>query len=359
MGMNITSRIHLKKFYLIITALVMITTTLTGCGKATVLELSGTIESTQLEACSEVTGKVVDLQKNEGDTIKKGDTLAVLDSSMQELAVKQQEAVVSLKEAKLEELKAGTRPQQLDQAKAAVTSAELSATNASTSVKNAQTTYDYWLDKYEKIKELYNTGTATDSDLSDAKYKVDTAKQQLDIAGKQLSSSREQLKSSKAQLDLLKTGSTTQTIDAANADLEQSRIALEQANLTLSKYSVKAPADGQYSLRNVNIGDLINTGASVATITVTDDLWVNIFVPQKYLALINNSQELDLRVNALNNGIVKGRIVRIADKAEFTPKNTETDEAKENTVFKVKVAIIENTDRLKAGMTLDALIPLE
>jgi HlyD family secretion protein len=331
----------------------------TGCSKKTELELSGTIEATQLEASSEVAGKVVRLEKDEGDAIKQGDVLAVLDTSMQELTVKQQRAIISLKEAKLEELKAGTRPQQLEQAKAAVKSAELAVANASTSVKNAQTTYDYWLDKYENVKKLSNADSSTETDVADAKYKADTAKQQLDIAGRQLESVRAQLTSAKAQEDLLEKGSTSQTLKAAEADLEQSRISLKQANLTLEKYTVKAAIDGVYSLKNVNIGDIINPGTSVATISDLKDLWVNVFIPQKYLTSISGGQELELRVKALDNGTVKGRIVHIADKAEFTPKNTETDDAKENTVFKVKIKIAEKVELLKPGMTVDAIIPIK
>jgi HlyD family secretion protein len=331
----------------------------TGCNEKTELELSGTIEATQLEASSEVAGKVLRLEKDEGDALKQGDVLAVLDSSMQELTVKQQQAIIDLKEAKLDELKAGTRPQQLEQAKSAVKSAKLAVTNASTSVKNAQTTYDYWLDKYEDTKKLNDANSSTENDVADAKYKVDTAKQQLDIAGKQLESVKAQLTSAQAQQDLLEKGSTSQTIKAAEADLEQSRISLEQANLTLQKYSVKAEMDGVYSIKNVNIGDIINPGTSVATIFDMKDLWVNVFIPQKYLASISSGQELDLRVKALNNDTVKGRIVHIADKAEFTPKNTETDDAKENTVFKVKIKIIEKVELLKPGMTVDAIIPIK
>jgi HlyD family secretion protein len=353
----------MKKIYRSIIPIILIVILLpvftTGCGKKTDLELSGTIEATQLEASSEVAGRVLRLEKDEGDAIKLGDVLAVLDSSMQELTVKQQQAVINLKEAKLEELKAGTRPQQLDQAKASVKSAKLAVTNASTSVENARTTYDYWLDKYESTKKLNAANSSTENDVADAKYKVDTAKQQLDIAGKQLESLKAQLASAQAQQDLLEKGSTSQTIKAAEADLEQSRIALEQANLTLGKYSIKAAIDGVYSIRNVNIGDIINPGTSVATISDLKDLWVNVFIPQKKLTSISNGQELDLRVKALDNGTVKGRIVHIADKAEFTPKNTETDDAKENTVFKVKIKISEKVELLKPGMTVDAIIPIK
>ncbi|HEX2944874.1 MAG TPA: HlyD family efflux transporter periplasmic adaptor subunit [Clostridia bacterium] len=345
--------------YILIPLILAPTLFLTGCGSSNTLELSGTIEATQTEVSSEVSGKVIKIEKQEGDSVRKGDVLAVLDQSMQEITVKQQQAVIDMKEAKLEELKAGSRPQQLEQAGLSVKSAGLAVNNASTNLKNAQTTYDYWLKKYEDIKKLHDEDTATDSEVADAKYKLDTSKQQLDIAEKQLDTQKTQLESAKAQEELLKSGSTAQTIKVAEADLEQSRLALEQAKLVLDKYQVRSPADGILSMENVSVGDLVNTGANVATVSDPGDLWVYVFVPQKYLADIANGQELNLRVKALGNGTVKGRVVQIAEKAEFTPKNTETEDAKENTVFRTKIKILEKTESLRPGMTLDAIIPLK
>jgi HlyD family secretion protein len=74
---------------------------------------------------------------------------------------------------------------------------------------------------------------------------------------------------------------------------------------------------------------------------------------------VKTGQELELRVKALSGGMARGRIVNIADNAEFTPKNVETDDAKENTVFKVKIKFLDPADRLKPGMTADAIIPLK
>ena len=346
--------IHILILLTILTPALM----LTGCGNIGPLELSGTIEATQTEVSSEVSGKVISIEKQEGDSVKKGDVLAVLDQSIQEIIVKQQQAIVDMKEAKLEDLKAGSRPQQLEQAGLSVKSASLAVNNASTNLKNAQITYDYWLKKYEDIQKLHDENTATDSEVADARYKLDTANQQLDIASKQLDTQKTQLESAKAQEDLLESGSTTQTIKAAEAELEQSKLALEQARLVLDKYQVRSAADGIVSMENVNAGDLVNTGASVATVSDPGDLWVYVFVPQKYLVDIANGQELDLRVKALGNGTIKGRIVQIAANAEFTPKNTETEDAKENTVFRTKIKILEKTELLRPGMTLDAIIPL-
>lgn len=337
--------------------LLALTLVISGCGKSDTLVLSGTIESTQIDANSEAAGKVIKLEKDEGDTVKKGDVLAVVDSSAQELTVKQQEAVVNLKQARLDELKAGTRPEQVKQAEAALETAKAAVNTAKTGVDAAQISYNYWVDKYNKTKSLLDSNAVSENDLTDAQYKVDTAKQQLLTAQNQFNSAQSQLQSAQAQLELLKNGSTSQTIKAAEADLEQSKNALEQTRLVLSKYQVRSPIDGTYISRNVNIGDMLNVGGSAAAISDLTDLWVKVYIPQRNIGLVKLNQEVGLNSISLPGKTIKGKIVFIANEAEFTPKNTETNEAKENTVFKLKIKILDNIDRLKPGMTVDAVIP--
>lgn len=329
---------------------------LTGCGKEEKLVLSGTVEAEQVDVNSEVAGKVLKLQKEEGELLKKDDVLAILDSSMQELTVKQQEAVVRLKQAKLDEIESGARTEQIRQAEAAVESAGASKDGAEAAVATAQINYDYWLDKYNEVQSLRDAGAVSEAELKDARYKADTAQQQLVTARKQVDSANSQLKSVRAQLDMLNNGSTGQAVKAAEADVEQSKQALEQAKLVLSKYEIKSPADGTYLSRNINIGDILGTGGNAATVADLNNLWVRVYIPQHSLGKIALNQEVVLSTPSLPQTAIKGKIVNIANEAEFTPKNTETNDAKENTVFKVKIKIMDNIARLKPGMTVEAAI---
>ena len=345
----------LKRIFLILAGIVVIL--LSGCGASNTLTLSGSVESTQIDANSEAAGKVISIEREEGSQVKKGDVLVKVDASNQELVVRQNEAVVKLKQAKLEDLKAGTRTEQIKQAEASADTAKSGVNAAGTAVDNAKINYDYWVDKYSKVKALNASGAASDSDLQDAQYKVDTANQQLITAQKQLTSSQSQLQAAQAQLELLRNGSTNQAIKAAEADLEQSQATLDQAKLMLSKYEVKAPVDGTYLLKNVNTGDMVNTGTSIGVISDLTDLWVKVYIPQKNLNSIKLDQELLLKSPALPDTSIKGKIIFISGTAEFTPKNTETSEAKESTVFKVKIKILDNIESLRPGMTVDAYIP--
>lgn len=350
-----------KRFQIIIIAVLIILTasSLTGCNqKSDSLVLSGSIESTQYEVISEVAGKIITVEKEEGTKIQKGEILASIDSSVQELAIKQQEAVVNLKKAKLEELQAGTRTEQIRQAEAGVDAAKSAVNAAKTSVESARINYEYWVDKYNQIKTLHSSNAVSDNDLSDAKYKMDTANQQLETAQKQLNSTQAQLQSAQSQLDLLRSGATGQAIKAAEADLEQSEAALEQARLILGKYQIKFPVDGTLISKNIEIGDMVNTGTSLGTVSDLTDLWVRVYIPQRNISAVKLNQEINLTTVSLPDQIIKGKIIFIASEAEFTPKNTETTEAKENTVFKLKIKIMDHIESLKPGMTVDAIIPL-
>lgn len=341
----------------IIVVIALITILFSACSQQKNILLSGTIESTQYDVNAEAGGKVIKMNKDEGEMVKQGDVLAEIDSSQQELVVKQYEAAVRLKQAKLDELKAGTRTEQVRQAEASVATANEAVSIAKTGLETAQINYDYLLDKYKNVKSLYESGSAAENDLKDARFKADTAEQQLLTAQKQLNSARSQLQAAQAQLNLLEEGAAGQAIEAAEADLEQSGVLLEQAKLTLSKCQVKSPVSGTYLFKNADVGDMVNAGTSVATISDLTDLWVNMYIPQAYLSLVNVNQEINLKAPALSGKTIKGKIIFIASEAEFTPKNAETNEAKENTVFKLKIKIMDNIDKLKPGMTVEAVIP--
>ena len=114
--------------------LLIIFMTTTGCSsKASQLfsksdkdhvTLTGDIQNTIVSVSSTVSGKIIEMPKEQGEPVQKGDIIAVIDHTIQTYSVDQLQAIVQMKEAKLEELKAGTRPLQIEQAKAQVRAIE-------------------------------------------------------------------------------------------------------------------------------------------------------------------------------------------------------------------------------------------
>jgi len=291
--------------------------------------LSGTVESTQIDINSEVSGKIISIFKNEGDFVEKDDVIASVDSSMQQLQVLQQESIIEAKKAQLSEVIKGSRKELIHQ--------------ASIFVDLTKKELNYWEDRYNRYKELYSKNSISETALIDVKHSRDIAADNHAKANSQYS--------------LIKEGSTEDSIKAAKADLETSVVMLEQAQLNLSKCNIKSPDKGTILFRSVEIGDMVNIGSNIATITNLSDLWIKVYIYQKHLGLVSVNQELLLNAVSIPNKPIHGKIIRISDKAEFTPKNTETKEAKENTVFQLKIKILDYIDKLRPGMTIEVEIP--
>lgn len=379
-----------------ITFVVIMLTAFTACASRGDLTLSGTIESTQIDINSEVSGKLISVLKEEGAYVDAGETVAVVDSSAAALQVKQAEAVLKSAEAKLDELKSGSRGEQIKQAQASVkaakarldelragarseeiTQAEAALKQAEEAFESAKKNYDYRMQMLNNMKQLYDAGGVSKQQVDDAQNLVDTSTQQLKNSEEQVTIAKSRLvllregptaesvkaaeanyEQALAQLELLKNGATIQAVKAAESAVEQAKAAYDQAMLSLSKHNIASPVKGTLLYKNVNVGDIVMPGTSIGTVSDLSELWIKVFIPQKNINAVKLGQEVIVRTISLPKVRIRGKITFISSEAEFTPKNIETTEAKENTVFKVKIKILDNVDKLRPGMTADVHIPI-
>ncbi len=125
-----------------------------------------------------------------------------------------------------------------------------------------------------------------------------------------------------------------------------------QAQLQFDKYVIKSPIAGTVLYKNIVLGQVINRGAIVGTVQQTSDYWMKIYVPQKYNGQIHVGDAMNIHVSNIEGQTVSGVVSYVSSKAEFTPKNVQTVESKqESTVFAVKLDIKDHIDELNAGMT--------
>lgn len=364
-----------------------------GCAKMDSSLLSGMVESSQYDVSAQTQGMVAKMLIKEGALVMEGDVIAQIDSAMQEATLSQAQAQVKVRQARLDEVKAGSRTEQITAAEAAVNAAQAKyedlkkgATSdqirqaqvaerlAASNEKSARIAWEYTLKKFDEAQDLFDGDRLTQSALDDYKLKLDTAKGVYDAAAYQHDSAAAQLAQVKqgatseakkaavavveqmqAQLDLVSNGATSFTVTAAEADLEAAQAQEEQASIALSRCIVKAPATGVLTALGIRAGDMVNAGSNVATIIDPNDLWVRVYIPQAQLERVSLNQRIQLVAPAYPDKTFSGRVVFIASEAEFTPKNIQTDEDKANTVFRLKI-VVDAADALKPGMTLNAVI---
>ncbi|MFA9424378.1 MAG: HlyD family secretion protein [Sedimentibacter sp.] len=367
----------MKKLLVVLTTVLI----LSGCStNPESLTLKGDIQNIIISSVSEVPGKIIQMNKQQGELVKKGEIIATIDNTNQKYLVDQLQAVVDMKKAKLEELEAGTRPEQIEQASSQVEAlkAQLDLLTAETDsgsssvaiaqdmLDTAQTNYDYIKSQYDVALNSYNDGIIAKSNFDLATFNLDTAGNQLEISTRQLQSAKiksdQGLKAAKANYDaaiaglnLLQSGATEGSINIALADLNQSIAQLNQAQNTLSKFDITALADGIVISKNFEIGDVVIAGGNIADVAISNDIYVLCYIPDQYLDKIYYNQELSVTTS---QGTQTGRVSYISLTLEYTPKDKQSTSDSNHTASKVKIAINDSEGILKSGMTAEVLIPL-
>lgn len=354
---------------------------------------SGTIESTQIDVNSEVNGKVVKINFKEGDTVKNGDIISELDSSTALLQVQLAQEAADQAYSRYTEVAGGSRPETIEQAQAnydaalaklrdvqngsrsqQIEQAEAQVAQLKANVDSLTDNYNYRKSNYDNTQKLYQSGTASKQQLDDAKALLDQASGQLSAAQKQLDAQQSQLdllksgntqetiaqaqaqvNAAKAQLNLVKNGNTSEAVSQAKDQYDQANTQLEIAKNNLAKTKIVSPVEGIISTKNINVGEMAFPGTSIVTITDPSDLWVKVYIPQKNINQVSLNQKVTLTSSSATN-VINGQIIYISPQAEFTPKNTEAKADKENTVFEVKIKILNNIDKLKPGMVIDTVL---
>lgn len=296
-----------------------------------VLVLSGNVEVTDINLGFKTSGRIVELLVEEGQKVNKGERLALLDNAELGSIAEQNKAYLNETLAKLEELKAGSRPQELEQAKATVANAEAELIKAKNDLERYNALYK---DELIAAQQMDNAKKAYDVALSQHKKAIET-------------------------LSLVKEGPRKEDIKAAASRVEQAKAALKGTEEKLKDTVLYAPISGVVLKKNVELGETVSAGLPVYTIGDLAKPWIKIYVKEDRLGLVKLGQKAEVKVDTYPKKIYEGMVTFISSEAEFTPKNVQTQEERVKLVFGVKVSVKDINDELKPGMPADVKISLK
>src|SRR6184192_2173907 len=146
-------------------------------------------------------------------------------------------------------------------------------------------------------------------------------------------------------------------VEAAKMRVTQARAQLADIDAQLAEMQVTAPADSVLEVLSVKVGDVLPANREVATLLLTNHLWVRVYVPEPWLGLIKVGDPVRVRVDSFRGKDFEGTVEQISRQAEFTPRNVQTVSDRIRQVFGVKVRLPSNDDRLRAGMAADVYFP--
>lgn len=289
-----------------------------------VLEASGTIEATKVELRSKLAGTVEHFTIRPGQRVDKDQLVAeIVRNDL--VAQQERDALAVLKaEAQLADLISGARQQEIDEAAAAV--------------DLAQAEYDKARADYRRAEQLFQQQA-----LAEAEF------QQVEA---QLKMTESRLAAAKAKLATVQSGSRENLIDAARIELERSKAILKATEAQLADTKVFSPISGTVLSTNVEQGEYVSPGSSLATVADLDDMWIKVYIPTDQLPKIKLGQSVHFTVSGSADQY-PGTVVEIASQGEFTPKTIQTKQERTNIVYAVKIKIESTGGILKPGMPAD------
>jgi len=324
-------RIALICGIVVIVALVLWLGVFRGGDGRSAVTASGTVEATEARLGFQAGGRVLRVLAREGDEVRNGDTLAVLDAA--ELAARRDQAAAQLRgaRARLREMERGFRTEEIAQARAARDAAVQRLTDAERDLV--------------RVRRLYEGGAVSREALDKAELAREVAASQADQA--------------REQLTLLETGPRVEQIEAQRAQVAQGEGALRAADATLANTVILAPFGGVVTVRHHEPGETVAPGAAVLTVMNPDDRWVRVYIQEDRVGAVALGTAVTITSDTYPDRDYTGEVSFIASEAEFTPKNVQTTEERVKLVFAVKVRITGDTDQeLKPGMPADVRLRL-
>lgn len=294
-------------------------------------DASGTFEADEVIVSAEATGKILQLNFNEGDSLAANATVGAIDVAGLELQKGQIEASLQA----LGEKTNDPEPQ------VAILKAQMQSQNAQIEVLKQQIAV---ADKERsRLEKLVKADAATPKQLDDATGQIAVLQKQLSAAREQLGVLEQQIASARASVGLQNRGILSEK------NPTQKRI--EQVNDQIGRGQIKNPVAGTVLSKYAMSGEFAVTGKPLYKIADLSQMTLRAYITGGQLSAIKPGQAVKVLVDDGPDKLkeLPGAISWISNKAEFTPKTIQTKDERANLVYAVKIKV-KNDGTLKIGM---------
>jgi HlyD family secretion protein len=304
----------------------------------------GNVDIRQVQVAFNDNERIDKLLVDEGSVVHAGQLIGQLVQQRFSDAVAQDQALVAAQQQVVARLHAGSRPEEIAQARADVAAAEANVAAADANVKNAELLYRR---QQTLARQQYvSLQLRDDAERSYLAQKAGLAATQQALAAKQQS------------LQLAVIGPRKEDIAAAEATLQAERAGLALAQKQLADTQLYAPAEGVIQNRILEPGDMATPQTPVFTLALDNPLWVRAYLPETQMGKVALGMRAWIEVDSFPGQRFAGWVGFISPVSEFTPKNVETTELRSQLVYRVRVYACNPDHRLRLGMPATVIVPL-
>ena len=288
------------------------------------LVIQGEAEASEYRVSGKVPGRIEELYVKEGQMVRKGDTVAFIDSPEVRAKLAQANAVKAAASAQSRKAQNGARKEQI--------------AGAYELYQQALVQEDVMKKSFDRIQKLYDQKVIAAQKYDEVKAKYDAA-----VA---------QAKAAKSQYDMAVAGVRAEDKAAAQALVEQANGALMEVESYLGELYLVSPADGIISALFPKVGELVGQGAPVASVTDLNDVWFTFNVREDYLRGMKQGDKITVIIPALDGKEVPATINYIAVRESYaTWKATKETGMYDAKTFEVRAVPDVNIEGIRPGMS--------
>ena len=353
--------------------------------------ISGNIELTQVDIAFKTSGRLIERRVNEGDPVQKGMVIARLD---QEQLLHQREtaeaalgtaqaqlaesisalkwqretmqadmqlrnADLSAAQSQLQQLKNGSRPQEIQESQAAVAAAQSQYDQAKKDWDRAQKLYkddDISTSQYDQFHARFE---GADANLKQVKehaglVQAGPRSETIESASAQVERARASLRV--GQANAIETKRREQDIVARQSDIERAKAQIALIDSQMADTIAVSPINGMVLVKAADVGEILAPGTSVVTVGDIEHPWLRAYIREQDLGRVKIGDKVKVTTDSYRDKVYDGHISYISSEAEFTPKQIQTSEERVKLVYRVKIDVDNPRHELKSNMPADAEI---
>jgi HlyD family secretion protein len=289
------------------------------------LVLYGNVDVRQVSLAFNGSERIASLAVQEGDRVRAGQVLGRLDTTTLRLRITQARAQAEALRQTVARLRAGSRVEEVGQARAQTAAAQAEADVAK-----------------QHLDRLQTLGRGTVGRA--------VSLQDIDDAAARSKAAQAQLEGARKSQQMVQTGPRKEEIAYAEAQLDAALAQTAVLAQQLEDAELRAPIDAVVRARLMEAGDMTTPQRPVYTLAITDPKWVRAYVREADLGFVKPGMPASIAIDSLPGQTITGKVGYISSVAEFTPKTVQTEDLRTSLVYEVRVLAEDKDDRLRLGM---------
>jgi multidrug resistance efflux pump len=318
----------------------------------TELQLIGTVDANEVVVSAKIPGRIQTLTVDEGQDVKAGDLIAVIESDDLQAAHKAAEATAASQNWKLTET-VETERQTRGETGSAAANAEAQVGSAKAALEQARANYAHQKADTSRTVALAQQGIMSAQASEEAETSLHAAQAAVDTAAANVSAAVAALK--QAQSHELLTQVAARTVDSTRSEVENARALAEQANVEIGYTKVFAPVTGKVNVRAARQGEVVAAGAAIVTIMDLTQTWIYAPLPETQADAVQLGDSL--RVVMPSGATMQGKVISKAAEADFATQRDVSSRKRDIKTIQLKLIIDNPGERFVPGMTAEVYVP--